>query len=388
MTGYPSFRIKQWGYGAGVEPSYIFVTSMPLKSLWKADIDRWSNLNREGYQRITGESRFGPGQGSITRYLMNELGAFPTSVLINIRGKVDFSSIKQIAENIDYGTMTIPDDSKLIIIDGQHRLEALKRIRAKKPELENYPVPVSLMNLDDKFDEMVHFFIVNSRQKSIPTDLVYRQLQNFMEKAIIERRQWIKDTILGPKQERQALSATIVDFLDTESTNSPFRGRIQYVGQQREERHLVKDYYLARFLTKILSEKALRGLAPPKLANLYADYWSALQDLYPNCFKKPEEYSLLKTTGIATYTYLFPTVFAYCAADGKINKNEFSKYLEMLFEEIDSEELEPDFQKPLDEKWWSAAHGPAIARGTNEGAFEEIVKNMTKKIELAMKNKK
>lgn len=280
----------------------------------------------------------------------------------------------------------IPEDAKLVIIDGQHRLEALKRARERKPELDEYPLPVSLMNLKDKFDEMVHFYIVNSRQKSIPTDLVYRQLQIFMEKALLGSKEWIKDVILGPRQERQALSAYIVDFLD-EMQNSPFKSRIQYVGEEREDYHLVKDFVLARFITKILKEKALSGISNEKLAEFLADYWSAIKDLYPKCFEQPRGYTLLKTTGIACFTYLFPTIFAYCAADADISKSKFSEYLSMLKERIEANELSPDFRRPIDEQWWSVAHGPALARATSEALFNEIVKNMAKKIELAKAKK-
>jgi DGQHR domain-containing protein len=387
MKTYPCFRIKQWGYGKGAESVYIYVTSMPLKDLWSVDIDRWSKENREGYQRAPSEARFGAGRGSIVRYLLNELGAFPTSVLISARGDLKFEAKNKVHDNIEFGELSIADNIKLVIIDGQHRIEALKRAWSSKPELENYPLPVSIMNFKDKFDEMVHFYIVNSRQRSIPTDLVYRQLQIFMEKALLGDKEWIKDVILGPQQERQALAAYIVDFLN-EMDNSPFKNRIQYVGEERnEERHLVKDFVLARFITKIMKEKAFLGISSEKLAELLADYWSAIRDLYRNCFEKPDGYTLLKTTGIASFTYLFPTIFAYCAADGDISLSRFKYYLSMLREKTPASELAPDFQRPIDESWWSTAHGPSIARATSEALFNDIVKNMAKKIEIIRNSK-
>ncbi len=381
LRTYPCLRIRQWGYGKGTEPVYVYVTSMPLRDLWEAKIDRWSRSNREGYQRAPVEARFGSGRGSIVRYLLKELGSFPTSVLINARGELNFTTKTKVAENIEFGELSIPKETELIIIDGQHRIEALKRAINNKPEFESYPLPVSLTNFKDKFDEMVHFYIVNSRQRSIPTDLVYRQLQIFMDKAILGGKEWVKDVILGPKQERQALAAYIVDFLD-ELSNSPFKGKIQYVGEPREDYHLVKDFVLARYIAKIMKEKAFSGISPEKLGELLADYWSAIKDLYPTCFAKPREFTLLKSTGIASFMYLFPTIFAYCAADGEISKSKFLYYLSMLKEKVESKELEPDFRVPINETWWSTAHGPAIARATSEAVFNRIVKNMAKKIEI------
>jgi hypothetical protein len=121
---------------------------------------------------------------------------------------------------------------------------------------------------------------------------------------------------------------------------------------------------------------------------MYGEYWSAIKDLYPKAFGDPQEYRLLKGSGVATYTYLFPAVFAYCAAEGKISKSEFKYYLSMLKEEVKDERLELDFRGPIDDDWWSMAHGPSIASATSEKMFDEILKNITKKIEIVMENRK
>jgi len=382
--GYPCLKIKQWGYGKGANPVFIYVTSMPLKALANARIDRWSRENRYGYQRPPLESRFGKGRGSIIRYLLSELGAFPTSVLINIRGDLVYNSKVKITDEMELGEVMIPEGSEMIIIDGQHRIEALKRASRSKPELENYPLPVSLMNLRDKFDEMIHFYIVNSRQKSIPTDLVYRQLQVFSEKVVLGEREWLREVILGSKERRRALAAYIVDFLE-ENPNSPFSGRIQFVGEEKEPHHLVRDYVLARFLEKILRERALSQLDPEMFADLLANYWSAINELYPTCFERPGGYTLLKTPGIACFTYLFPVIFSYCAREGQLTKERFKYYLSLLKEKTDIQELSMEFRDPMDEDWWSTAHGPSIARATSEAAFSDIVAGMAKKIEIALK---
>ncbi|HIE14071.1 TPA: DGQHR domain-containing protein [Candidatus Bathyarchaeota archaeon] len=127
-------------------------------------------------------------KGSIVRYLLEEAGVFPTSVLLNIREKLDFEEKAQVAENIGYGVLKIPDNAILWIIDGQHRIEALKRAEAEKPEFKEYPVPVSILSLQNRFDEMLLFHIVNSRQQRIPTVIAYRQLQKMYEKVKIEEQ--------------------------------------------------------------------------------------------------------------------------------------------------------------------------------------------------------
>jgi len=112
---YPCLKIKQWGYGKGANPAFVYVTSMPLNVLARARIDRWSRENPYGYQRPPLESRFGKGCGSIIRYLLSEIGAFPTSVLINVRGDITYNSKEKITDEIELGEIMIPENSEMIM---------------------------------------------------------------------------------------------------------------------------------------------------------------------------------------------------------------------------------------------------------------------------------
>ena len=380
----PSFRIREWGYGKGAESVTVYLTAMPLKDLASSDIDRWTRDNREGYQRPPKESRFGAGKGSIVRYLLDEMGAFPTSVLVNVRGSVKFTVKNRISNNIEFGELAIPDNEKLWIIDGQHRLEALKRAMAKKAEFGDYPLPISILNCSDKFSEMLHFYVVNSRQRKIPTDLVYKHLQVMVNRIVLSGKQWLKEIIVGPAQERQAMAAYIVDYLES-NKESPFYGKIRFTGETREPHHLLTDYTLTYWIAKILTEKAYAGMGYERVAEMLVDYWTAIKELYLDCFENANEYTLLKTTGVASFTYLFPTIFAYCATEGDVSKSKMKKYLSLLQTKTPDPQLPADFHGSIDEDWWSRAHGPFIASATSQKIFKEISKSMAKKIEIGLK---
>jgi len=379
-----AFKITQWGYGEGVEPTILYLTAMRAEDVVKRSfIDRWSRENRDGYQRPPVESRFGSGRGSITRYLLSELGSFPTSILLNTREDIKFNPISKISETIEFGDLEIPENVKFSIIDGQHRIEALKRAMMTKHDLKDYPLPISLLNLKEKFDEMLHFYIVNSRQRKIETNLAYKHLQQMLQKVIKERKaKWLTEIILSPSQVRKALAAFVVDELQ-ENPKSPFYHRIQFLGEPQEEYHLTTDFKLTTYIAKILKEKTFEGMGTKDFAELLMEYWSAIKELYPKCFKEPQRYSLLKTTGIAAFMYLFPTIYAYCAREGNVSKDGMKQLLSNLKMEIKSDELEPDFQRPIDEDWWSIEHGPSIAHATGEKMFNIIFTQFAKKIELA-----
>jgi DGQHR domain-containing protein len=390
----PALRISQWGYGKGAKEQSLYVTALPAKHLFNTDIDRWSKENREGYQRPPEESRLKPGKGSVVRYLLDEMGIFPTSVLLNTRGTLAFKEEVKLSDKISLGELTIPDNERLIIIDGQHRIEAIKRATKQKQELEEYPVPVSITNLKDKFEEMLLFYIVNSRQKRIKTELAYRQLQTMYERVKIkEQYKWLEEVILGKAQERQAIAAFIVDHL-AENEDSPFYDRIKYLGEETEKRHLVEDSALIRYISKLRGELVFESMTPETMAELLIDYWNAIAELYPKCFHEDtkDNYTLLKHTGIASFTYLFPVVYGLCAQSGDISKEAMKKYLSFLKENLAdnvrrSEEIDPDFLKPIDETWWSRAHGSSLARATSEATFNYIKDQMAKKIQLVAKMK-
>jgi DGQHR domain-containing protein len=387
-----ALKIKQWGYGEGAKECNLYLTSLTVGQLsLRADIDRWTKDNRSGYQRPPLEARLKQtGGASVVKYLLEEAGIFPTSVLLNVRRKLDFKEELKITDEISYGMLSIPDDEKLWIVDGQHRLEALKRASSIKPELEKYPVPVTIMDLNDKFDEMLLFYIVNSRQRRIPTDIAYRHLQSMVEKVEIEEKYgWVKKVLLGPPERRKGLAALIVDYLASD-TESPFYNRIRFLGEEKESWHLIEDSVLIRYISKLLSEKTFSLMDPANIASLLIEYWKAIEELYPSCFREgeSESYTLLKHTGVASLTYLFPTIYSYCMAEADISREKMKELLGYLKEEIDDPKLPLDYRIPIDERWWSRAHGPSIAKATSERVFNELAENFSKKISIALSRKR
>ena len=388
---FPCLKIRQWGYGEGVRPTDVYILSLPVSYLAQnAKIDRWSRDNREGYQRPPSESRLKPKKGSIIKYILDELGVFPTSVLLNVREELEFKEKSKVSENIVYGELVLPENITLWIIDGQHRIEALKRIVSEKPEINNYPVPVSILNLKSKFDEMLLFYIVNSRQKRIPTDLAYRHMQSMVEKVRIEEKyMWIQNVILSPSKEVEGIAAMIVDYM-AEDSRSPFYNKIRFLGEEWRPDHLVGDSTLIRYVSKIMKNPVFRNMDPDYIADLLIRYWNAIKELYPDCFKEGsrEKYTLLRHTGIASFTYLFPTIYGLCSKDGDLSQENMYKYLHYLSYSAEIPGLDSDFRKPINEEWWSRAHGPSIARATSEASFRYISQQMAIKIQALAKMKK
>jgi len=382
------WKIDQWGYGVGCTKisQYVFVTSADLVAS-KALIYRRSPERKDGYQRRLSDKRLSRGKQGVPGYLLNQMGIFPTSILVNVpreNAVVEFKEKNKLSENMAIGDLVIPDDVVWRILDGQHRIEGLKIAMREKPELANYPVIITMTN-EEIFYEMLIFYIVNSRAKSVPTDLAYRILQRMLYEA--EAPPWIELELMGRANRRKAVGATIVDYLNTKPT-SPFKGRIREVGEPLiEEQHVTTDGTLTRYVAKILKEKIFQDMYDEELADLLINYWSAIEELYPKCFKKHKHYALLDTLGLSSLSSLFPVIFGYCSKDGNVTKENMKRYLEYLLRETPNHK-DPDFRKPITETWWHKTDGPGVIHGTGEGHYSRIAQNFADKIKLAIAQEK
>jgi len=370
-----AFSIRQRGGRTQFE---IYVSTLPACELIeRCAIDRWTPENPEGYQRLPDERRLSRGRGSAVRYLMKELGCFPTSVLLNVRGDLSFEAEFDLGW-CALGELTVGDEERLWIIDGQHRVEALKRAVERNADFEGYPVVVSLLRLPKRFDELMLFYIVNRRQRSVPTDLAYRHLQRMLwEKGA----DWLYD-LEGRRGVRLGLATEIVDYLNWDP-RSPWRGRVRRVGEERREEHIIHDRPLIRSVAEVLRERVFEGMPVRELADLLIDYWNAVSKIYPEAFEKPHAYTLLATPGIFSLHMLFPSIYARCAKGGVITEDGMRRALARLLEETPGHPA-GDFRRPLTpDFFWSKEHGPVSATSTSLKTIKILYMNLARKIQLA-----
>jgi len=381
------YQITQWGGGKGAGKVPLWICCIPSELLAeKAVIYRRTPERRDGYQRELSANRLGKGKLGVTGYLLNQMGIFPTSVLVNIRkeeGKVKFERKYAVDENVQVGDLSIPDDVNWYVMDGQHRIEGLKAAMREKNEFAKYPVIVTFTN-EDIYYEMLIFYMVNARQKSVPTGLAYRILQSTVYD--LKAPEWAKSIMGTGADRRKAIAATIVDHLNTKE-NSPFKGKICEEGEVWESYHLVQDATLIRYISIILRERIFSDMYDEDVADLLASYWTAIKNIYPECFENHSDYLLLGTIGLSTLTRLFPVIYGYCVADRDISRKNMEKYLRYLLEET-KEHSDPDFRRPIDCKWWHKVDGPGVVHGTGEGHYQQVAQKFAEKISIVVKRER
>lgn len=380
-------KITQWGYGEGAQEVPLYVFTVPAKTMaGRSEIFRRTTSRREGYQRELSPGRLGTGKLGVAGYILNQMGVFPTSVLVNVRseeGKIIFEKKNEISQHIKAGDLIVPENITWYVVDGQHRLEGLKRVIREKADLADYPVILTMTN-EDIFYEMLIFYMVNSRQRSVPTGLAYRILQ----RMLYDRKapKWIEESLLTGADRRKAVAATITDLLNQKS-NSPFQGKIREIGEPKKAIHLTRDQTLTRYVAEVLREQIFEDMYDEDVADLLSNYWGAIKEIYPDCFDNSEEYAILDTLGLSSLSRLFPPIYGYCAKDGDISQERMKKYLGYLQTET-PDHTDLDFQRPITERWWHKTDGPGIIHGTGEGHYKSVARNFAQKISLVIKKER
>ena len=146
--------------------------------------DYWTSEKKlePGYQRPLNTNTI----QKIKNYILDETPnpLFPTSVVVNSRTPVNFKEIEE-----SYGELEI--SSTLFVIDGQHRIAAFKDMASNEELRGKYgyvELPIVILSNFKYEEEVEQFFVINSRQRKIKTDLAQRIYLELSKKDINTKR--------------------------------------------------------------------------------------------------------------------------------------------------------------------------------------------------------
>ena len=327
MDKVPAIRVTQRGFGSGGEEVSLLVTALPLHRLSEyAEVDKWSPANEEGYQRPPIDRRL----REVAKYVREEAGILPTSVLLATRPddepQIHFESASQVDGYGESGTLTIPDGAVLHIVDGQHRVFGVTQAYEKSgaPEFEKYLFPITIMENVDRYREMVHFNIINTRQRKMPTDIVDRHL------LMQQQKEGLGMIASGPKGEKayhQATATRIVDELN--EADSPWFHEIAIPGVPGRDQGLVRQHAVVASLDPVMKDNWVRAQQPmdEHLVKLLCNYWNALRDIWPDAFDNPKEYRVQATVGLYSLHMVLPAVIQRCLSDKDLSKEKIAELM-------------------------------------------------------------
>ena len=294
----------------------------------RAKVDAWSPGNPSGYQRPLVEKRI----AEVAWYLMEGEGVFPTSLLVSVRDKRAKFTPESPAGSLGFGTLELPDDTEIWIIDGQHRDGGLKEaIERGERSLQDYEIPVTFFLSADKFTEMRYFYLVNSRAKSVPTDIVDRILQ---QTAQAKGELWLqeKEAVQSRRAERAALQARATNIVDYLRSNCPvWQDMVEVPGEPKPSRFAVRQHALvSAFLEGPLKDTSITRWPDKDVGELLDRYWRALSQAFPEAFEEPENYSIQRSIGIYSLHMIFPDVFERCREAREYSQEKMAEVLAFM----------------------------------------------------------
>lgn len=299
----PAIKIDQFNE----ESKAVYLTKITAKQLVEDDMrfdvryyDRielpQGGYKDVGYQRRPDEKKI----DKITTYILEERKGkpeFPTSIVACTENILDF-------EKSSNGIGMLVIKPTLYIVDGWHRFTAWKRLikgegnKGRFSDLEEYEMPLVILSGFKEIDEVLTFFIVNSRQTKVKTDLAHR---HYIKLASDVKT---KD-VIKPKELWIVRANKVANILN-ENTEGPWKKLMLNANETRENSR-IKPITVSAFATSlkplydhdyegIFQETKAGGIEVD--AKILNNFWKIVSKVWPNPFKDPKRFTLLKTVGV------------------------------------------------------------------------------------------
>lgn len=323
----------------------------------------YDTRTKKGYQRQPQDARI----NQLANDLRKDRTDLPTAILLNVRNNEAREAVRGNELRLAR-LMHQPNSAKFYIVDGQHRILALKKLIDEDSERwSQLMIPFVCLLGANEDEEMNQFYIVNSTAKSVKTDLAL---------VLLRRRADADSDVLVALQERnldwQVNGQTLVERLATESPI--WRHRVRLPSMVKGETTIPSASMVAS-LKSLLSSPYFGGLKPDQQLKLVDGYWHAIRDLLRPAFDDPADYTIQKGVGVIVLHGLLPDVLERVRSRG-LSTIEASSYKSIIEDALTKLEGENADGNPVSglEFWASAPKGAAGSYSSSAGRRVLIAK--------------
>ena len=253
----------------------------------------------EGFQRMVRKER----AREIAIAVLDQQRAFPNAIVL----ATDIESIIVIESQI-----SIPQDARFLIVDGQHRLWAQQFSKFQAPY-------ACLIHTGLSLEEMATLFLeINDNQKRVPSSL-----------------RWDLVRLVRPDDDPDGIAAAEILYLLATQDDSPFYQRIDLTGEQSEIQ--IKQGSLAPELKSLLSRRSPIGDYPfEEQYRIILEYSVAIREIDSDAWGRSES-AFFKARVLRALFRLLSDIVRDCEPS-TLTVSEFLPYLE----QIDGQALDPE----------------------------------------------
>lgn len=328
-----------------------------------------------GYQRLPQETRI----NELVTDLRKGRVDLPTSVLLNIRNRDARRAFRDGVLNLapfnDTGTK-LGYEPRFYVVDGQHRILALKKLIEESGETETerwskYQIPFTCMLGATEEEEMDQFYIVNSKAKSVRTDLAYELLSqraqdpDVMESLVERGRDW------------QVYAQNIVKLLAEESP--VWRNRIRFAAMDKGDT-VMPSASMVTSLKQVLGSPYFKALSAEQQVIILDAYWRGIRDVMPEAFDEAREYSLQKGIGVIVLHTLLTQVIeiARSRGDSVTEPDTYKRIVKDSLEQLEGENASGDPVTGLN--FWRAAPLGAAGSYSSSAGRRVLIARMQQRL--------
>lgn len=320
------------------------------------------NANERGYQRLLNKGRAKKLSDYIVAGQETRDAFLPTSIFMATNKNIDYNPTNNTID-IDIGEV-----GPFNIVDGQHRVEGLKMAAEKDKRVLDFEVPVNIAINLSEIEQMCHFLIVNTTQKSVEEGVAQRI------RARLTKAMGVDDTPNLPKwiftsvqkgEDEKALQ--YVDFLNSER-ESPWKNKIRMANEESSDGSINQKSFVKAIKKYILvaNNPIFNTESEERQHRIFLNYWKAITNIIGN----EDPTVLFKYNGVELFSKFCVPFFNKMVNMPDYKVSTMQNLLEQTFEH-----LEGDAAGVGHTDYWVKG---GTASGLNTGALSKINTEMVK----------
>jgi len=322
------------------------------------DIPTYDPRTSRGYQRPLQDSRV----NELVSDLRKKRVDLPTAILLNLRNREARQAVQEGRLRLSFLRDSASAAILFHVVDGQHRVAALKKLIQEDPDggWNEFLIPFICMVGATEQEEMEQFYVVNSRAKSVRTDLALTLLRKLSDKdsKMLER---LEEKGRGWQVTAEKLVEALAD------TSSVWRGRIRLAAMEKGDTTMP----LASMVTSLkplLASSFFGRLSFAQQQQVIEAFWTGLREVMRPAFDDPNEYVVQKGVGVIVLHAILVDAMELARSSGR-SAIEAASYRDIMQHPMERLQGEAQDGVPVEgaEFWRTAPHGAAGTYSSSAG---------------------
>ncbi len=344
-------------------------------------VDRLDVQEDQGMQRLLNNARVKSFSRDILGAAHVHEAFLPTSIFLATGGEVNYDEEKrELFFNSNHSHGVCPLD----VVDGQHRIEGLKRAALENKALLDFPIATIIATNMSEPEKMLQFVTVNTKQQTVDRGVAQHIIARFTRMLETEDLPYLPSWI-EKKAERgdDSRALKIAKSFNTD-IDSPWKGRIQFADEEKNKYHTIRQTTFVTSVkhTLLARNHPLSYFPEDKQLDILLNYWKAIREIFVTSDDGGKRASVcFKYTGLEFFHTISGQVINLLAKNRRYSVAAMKECIKSA-----EEHLAPDAVKMMSPKFWDVGQdaGELNASGRHKlvAAFADALAKANLDIEV------